>query len=174
MAEEVKELDPSPDSEIKDQDEHAQSSSAESETEEDLLSVVQDAMQPSEDADSQSDEEYEDDDDDGEYSDSELAADDADDSFEDVPFHKHPRFKEVIDQRNKYREGAEQYEQITGFLAQNNLSAEEAAQGFQIMALMKNDPAAALDALSPFVQQLEYSLALQCLAIFSLRSKMGI
>ena len=111
-------------------------------------------MQPSEDADSQSDEEYEDDDDDGEYSDSELAADDADDSFEDVPFHKHPRFKEVIDQRNKYREGAEQYEQITGFLAQNNLSAEEAAQGFQIMALMKNDPAAALDALSPFVQQL--------------------
>lgn len=154
MAEEVKELDPSPDSEIKDQDEHAQSSSAESETEEDLLSVVQDAMQPSEDADSQSDEEYEDEDDDGEYSEDELAASDAEDSFEDVPFHKHPRFKEVIDQRNKYREGAEQYEQITSFLAQNNLSAEEAAQGFQIMALMKSDPAAALDALSPFVQQL--------------------
>lgn len=155
MAEEVKELDPSPDSEIKDQDEHAQSSSAESETEEDLLSVVQDAMQPSEDADSQSDEEYDADDDDGEYEyEDGLAANDADESFDDVPFHKHPRFKEVIDQRNKYREGAEQYEQITGFLAQNNLSAEEAAQGFQIMALMKNDPAAALEALNPFVQQL--------------------
>ena len=155
MAEEVKELDPSPDSEIKDQDEHAQSSSAESETEEDLLSVVQDAMQPSEDADSQSDEEYDEDDDDGEYEHEDgLAADDADESFEDVPFHKHPRFKEVIDQRNKYREGAEQYEQITSFLSQNNLSAEEAAQGFQIMALMKNDPAAALEALNPFVQQL--------------------
>lgn len=155
MAEEVKELDPSPDSEIKDQDEHAQSSSAESETEEDLLSVVQDAMQPSEDADSQSDEAYDEDDDDGEYEyEDGLAADDADESFEDVPFHKHPRFKEVIDQRNKYREGAEQYEQITSFLSQNNLSAEEAAQGFQIMAMMKNDPAAALEALNPFVQQL--------------------
>ena len=155
MADEVKELDPSPDSEIKDQDEHAQSSSAESETEEDLLSVVQDAMQTSDDADSQSDEEYEEDDDDGEYSEDEIAASSEDDeSFDDVPFHKHPRFKEVIDQRNKYREGAEQYEQITSFLAQNNLSAEEAAQGFQIMAMMKNDPAAALEALNPFVQQL--------------------
>lgn len=155
MADEVKELDPSPDSEIKDQDEHAQSSSAESETEEDLLSVVQDAMQTSDDADSQSDEEYEEDDDDGEYSEDEIAASSEDDeSFDDVPFHKHPRFKEVIDQRNKYREGAEQYEQITSFLAQNNLSAEEAAQGFQIMAMMKNDPTAALEALNPFVQQL--------------------
>lgn len=155
MADEVKELDPSPDSEIKDQDEHAQSSSAESETEEDLLSVVQDAMQTSDDADSQSDEEYEEDDDDGEYSEDEIAASSEDDeSFDDVPFHKHPRFKEVIDQRNKYREGAEQYEQITSFLSQNNLSAEEAAQGFQIMAMMKNDPAAALEALNPFVQQL--------------------
>lgn len=155
MAEEVKELDPSPGSEEENQDEQAQSSSAESETEEDLLSVVQDAMQPSEDADSQSDEEYEEEDEEGEYSDDELSASSEDDeSFDDVPFHKHPRFKEVIDQRNSFRDRAEQYDKITDFLNTNNLSAEEAAQGFQIMAMMKSDPKAALDALSPFVQQL--------------------
>lgn len=154
MAEEAKELDPSPGSEIENQDEQAQSSSAEGETEEDLLSVVQDAMQPSDDEESLTSEEDESDDGEGDYASDDLAASDADDSFEDVPFHKHPRFKEVIDQRNKYREGAEQYEQITSFLSENNLSAEEAAQGFQIMAMMKNDPKAALDALSPFVQQL--------------------
>jgi hypothetical protein len=154
MAEEAKELDPSPGSEIENQDEQAQSSSAEGETEEDLLSVVQDAMQPSDDEESLTSEEDESDDGEGDYASDDLAASDADDSFEDVPFHKHPRFKEVIDQRNKYREGAEQYEQITSFLSQNNLSAEEAAQGFQIMAMMKNDPKAALDALSPFIQQL--------------------
>lgn len=154
MAEEAKELDPSPDSEIENQDEQAQSSSAEGETEEDLLSVVKDAMQPSDDEESLTSEEDEGEDE-GAYDSDELAAsDDDDDSFEDVPFHKHPRFKEVINQRNQYRENAEQYEKITSFLSENDLSAEEAAQGFQIMAMMKKDPKAALDALSPFVQQL--------------------
>jgi len=154
MADEATELDPSPSSEIENQDEQAQSSSAESETEEDLLSVVQDAMQPSKDEESLASEEVEEEDSEGGYESKGLEASNADEDFDDVPFHKHPRFKEVIDQRNKYREGAEQYEQITGFLNANNLSAEEAAQGFQIMAMMKNDPAAALEALNPFVQQL--------------------
>ena len=174
MAEEVKELDPSPGSEEENQDEQAQSSSAESETEEDLLSVVQDAMQMSEEADSQSDEEYEEEDEEGEYSDDELSASSEDDeSFDDVPFHKHPRFKEVIDQRNSFRDRAEQYDKITDFLDTNNLSAEEAAQGFQIMAMMKSDPKAALDALNPFVQQLDYRLALLCRTTSSLRSTMA-
>jgi hypothetical protein len=155
MAEEAKALDPSPDAETN-LDEEALSSSAEGETEEDLLSVVQDAIESSS-SDSQSDDEEETEDD-GEYLEDgseELAAADADESFEDVPFHKHPRFKEVIEQRNQYRESAEQYEKITGFLAENQLSADEAAQGFQIMALMKNDPEAALQALTPYLQNLQ-------------------
>ena len=155
MAEEAKVSDPSPDTETN-LDEEALSSSAEGETEEDLLSVVQDAIESSS-SDSQSDDEEETEDD-GEYLEDgseELAAADDDESFEDVPFHKHPRFKEVIEQRNQYRESAEQYEKITGFLAENQLSADEAAQGFQIMALMKNDPEAALQALTPYLQNLQ-------------------
>jgi|13_taG_2_1085334.scaffolds.fasta_scaffold06908_2 hypothetical protein len=155
MAEEAEELKPSIDSENDQDEQAAQSSSAESETEEDLLSVVQDAMMSSEDADSQSDEETEEDDEEGEY----LASDDesdeeSDESFDDVPFHKHPRFKEVINQRNEYKKSADEYDKITGFLSANDLSAEEAAQGFQIMALMKNDPKGALDALYPYVKNL--------------------
>lgn len=156
MAEEAKVSDPSPDTETN-LDDAALSSSAEGETEEDLLSVVQDAIESS-NSDSQSDDEEETEDD-VEYleDDSEelAAADDNEESFEDVPFHKHPRFKEVIEQRNQYRESAEQYEKITGFLAENQLSADEAAQGFQIMALMKNDPEAALQALTPYLQNLQ-------------------
>ena len=35
---------------------------------------------------------------------------------------------------------ADNYRQITDFLSTNNVSAEEAAEGFKIMALIKNDP----------------------------------
>jgi len=156
MAEEADKMEPSTILETDQDEEEAQSSSAESETEEDLLSVVQDAMQPSDDADSQSEfEDSEGEDDESEYlADDETSDDESEESFADVPFHKHPRFKEVIEQRNKYREGAAQFEQITSFLSKNDLSAEEAAQGFQIMALMKNNPEEALKALYPYVQQL--------------------
>ena len=78
----------------------------------------------------------------------------SDESYEDVPFNKHPRFKKLIDERNEYKHGHEQYSQISGFLRENNLSAEEAATGFQIMSLIKNDPPEAIKALAPYLQEL--------------------
>ena len=52
MVEETEVLEPSPDTENQTDVEETLSSSVESETEEDLLSVVQNAMQPSEEPDS--------------------------------------------------------------------------------------------------------------------------
>ena len=50
---------------------------------------------------------------------------------------------------------AENYRQITDFLSDNNISAEEAAEGFQIMALIKNDPVKAREALQPWIDDLD-------------------
>lgn len=151
MIDEIEELDTSINSELN-QDEEAQSSSAESETEEDLLSVVKDAMQISDDEGSQPEETE------AEEEVENIAADEVtsedDEAFEDVPFNKHPRFKKLIDERNSYKQGANQYDQIQSFLDKNSVSAEEAATGLQIMALMKNDPVEALKALQPYVENL--------------------
>jgi len=139
-------------------DEQALSSSAESETEDDLLAVVKAAVETEEpsETDSQSDEVESDEEDEDEIEDE--SDDDAYEASEtdeaDVPFNKHPRFRKLIAERNELRPKAEQYDQITGYLKTNGLSADEAAKGFEIMALMKNDPAKAVQALQPYLQNL--------------------
>lgn len=77
-----------------------------------------------------------------------------DENFSDAPFHNHPRFKQVIAQRNHFREGAEQYAQVQQFLETNNLTAEEAADMLTLKALMKSDPQKAWAQMKPLVQQL--------------------
>jgi hypothetical protein len=77
-----------------------------------------------------------------------------DENFSDAPFHNHPRFKQVIAQRNHYREGAQQYEQVQQFLQDNGISAEEAAEMLTLKALMKTDPQKAWAQFKPIVQQL--------------------
>lgn len=157
MVEQITESEPSIDSETENQDVEAQSSSAESETEEDLLSVVQNAMETSEEEGSQPEENVEQEEVETLEAEPEAEVDEIeadDESYKDVPFNKHPRFKKLIEERNLYRESAEQYDKITSFLETNRLSAEEAAQGMQIMALMKADPTAALNALKPYVEKL--------------------
>lgn len=74
--------------------------------------------------------------------------------FSDAPFHNHPRFKQLVAQRNQYREGAKQYEQIQTFLADNGLTPEEAADALVLQALMKSNPAEAWKQMKPRVQQL--------------------
>ena len=160
MVEQITESEPSIDSETENQDVEAQSSSAESETEEDLLSVVQNAMETSEEEGSQPEESVEQEEAETLEAEPDVEVDEAetdDESYKDVPFNKHPRFKKLIEERNTYRESAEQYDKITSFLETNNLSAEEAAQGMQIMALMKADPTAALNALKPYVEKLSHA-----------------
>jgi hypothetical protein len=77
-----------------------------------------------------------------------------DENFSDAPFHNHPRFKKLIAQRNEYRAGHEQFRKIQDYLIENGLTGQEAAEGFEVMALLKRDPAAAWAKLKPIVQNL--------------------
>lgn len=73
----------------------------------------------------------------------------------DVPFHKHPRWQEMKRERDTYKAGHEQYEQIQTFISSNRLAPEEVASGFEIMALMRSNPELALQKIAPLVESLE-------------------
>ena len=84
-----------------------------------------------------------------------------DEDWSDVPFNKHPRFQSLVQEKNRlkaesgqHREDAEQYQKITNFIPTNRLSAEEAAEGFRVMSLMKNDPAKAYEVLQGHLEGL--------------------
>lgn len=79
---------------------------------------------------------------------------DAQKAAEKVPFHNHPRWKEMVSERDALKPKAEQYEKITTFMKQNALSEQEMVEGFNIMAMMKQKPADAYKALRGYVDQL--------------------
>lgn len=94
----------------------------------------------------------------------ESEADDKSDKGKDadVPFHKHPRWQEMLRERDGYKaqveslkDKAERFDAIGAFAQQHGLNADELNQGFQIMALMKNDPQKALELLAPHLANLE-------------------
>jgi hypothetical protein len=85
-----------------------------------------------------------------------------------LPFHKHPRWQEMKAERDALRGErdsvkaqlsevsgkAEQFDVIGSFMHDNQLTAAEVQKGFEIMALMKHDPAAALEKLAPHIDVL--------------------
>lgn len=75
-------------------------------------------------------------------------------NFSDVPFHKHPRFQEVIRQRNGFREDAGRYQNVLTYLDTNNLTSDEAAGALATFARAKVDPAGAFAELKPWLQNL--------------------
>ncbi len=157
MVDETTESETSTDADDIIEDDKAESSTPESETEEDLLSVIQDAMQPDEETESHSESEEEEREVvAAESTESEANVELADQEEDDskLPFHKHPRFKELVQQRNEAKEDADKFNVMQNYLADNNLSGEEAAIGLDIMAKMKSDPMAALTALKPYVERL--------------------
>lgn len=77
-----------------------------------------------------------------------------DENFSDVPFHKHPRFQEVIRQRNEFRTDAVRYQNVQKFMDNHGLEAEEGADALLIAATAKTDPAKAWDLVKPWVQNL--------------------
>ena len=139
----------------------AESPTAADETEDELLAVVQSALQEDEAEDAassaESDEEVTEEvtAEAGEDTDEDIQPSDEEGDYEDVPFNQHPRFKELIAEKNELKPLAENYRQITDFLSDNNINAEEAAEGFQIMALIKNDPVKAREALQPWIDELD-------------------
>lgn len=73
-----------------------------------------------------------------------------------LPFHNHPRWKEVIAERDGFREDAGRFRNIDSFMQQNNLLPEEVAEGFDIMAKLKSgEPEALQEARSFFASRLE-------------------
>ena len=79
---------------------------------------------------------------------------DAQKAAEKVPFHNHPRWKEMVSERDALKPKAEQYEKITTFMKNNALSENEMVEGFKVMAMMKQDPAEAYKALRSYVDKL--------------------
>lgn len=65
-----------------------------------------------------------------------------------LPFHNHPRWKQVIEQNRTMasevatlKPAAEQFEKIDGFMREHQLTHDEVGEGFVIMAMMKaGDP----------------------------------
>lgn len=74
---------------------------------------------------------------------------------EKLPFHNHPRWKEVQSELKALKPEAEQFRKITTFMSSNGLSTEEVAEGFQIMALMKTNPAEAHKRISEYKSRLD-------------------
>ncbi|MBI2240299.1 MAG: hypothetical protein HYU59_05785 [Magnetospirillum gryphiswaldense] len=77
-----------------------------------------------------------------------------DENYSDVPFHKHPRFQHLLRKSKTYEADAVRYRNVQGFLDQNGLAAEEAADALVIAGLLKTNPAEAWSRLKPVVQSL--------------------
>jgi hypothetical protein len=158
MAEELNEMESSPISEEQVVDESSttegeetsSSDVAEVETEQSLLDVVQDALPKEEVVEETASEEIKTEEE-SEYQ-SETSAEAVEpqaemDDWSDVPFNKHPRFRKLIAEKNELKKlseqfqgDSEQYQKIVDFIGSNNLTADDAAEGFRIMSLIKNSP----------------------------------
>jgi hypothetical protein len=90
----------------------------------------------------------------GDQDDSQAQKDDAQKAAEKLPFHNHPRWKEVNAKLKEAEPAADQYRKITNFMETNGLSQQEMVDGFKIMAMMKQEPAEAYKALKGYVEQL--------------------
>lgn len=92
----------------------------------------------------------------------ELSAEDKDADGKPLPFHKHPRWQEMRGKiqtqtalLKEYAPKVEFYDHFHTTMRESGLNADEANTGFNIMALMKNNPAQAWTALKPYVDALQ-------------------
>lgn len=136
----------------------SESSTEQQDEDADLLSVARAAVQDGETASSAEgagDEEGEDaDKDEPSEEPSQQAVEPDNENFSDVPFHKHPRFQQLISERNALRQDAERSRNIDTFLTNNGLEANEAADLLVIGGLMKTNPAEAWKRALPTIQKL--------------------
>lgn len=129
----------------------AKSSTATGENEDkDLLSVVRDVVDKSKTAASpaspaEGEEEKSEDD--------KAAKKPDDENYSDVPFHRHPRFQQLLRKSKALEVDAVRYQNVQKFLDENGLNADEASDLLVIGALMKTNPAEAWKRMKPHVQQ---------------------
>lgn len=77
-----------------------------------------------------------------------------DEDYTDVPFNKHPRFQQLLRKSKTYEQGHKSYENVVRYLDEQGLSGEEAAEGLELMGLMKSNPAEAWKRLRPTLEKL--------------------
>lgn len=77
------------------------------------------------------------------------------------PFHKHPRWQEMVKQREtltqeneRLKPAADAFQVIQDYAQKHNLDGKEIEAGYNIMALMKSDPIAAKALLTPYWEAL--------------------
>ena len=166
MEEVEKPLEQDPSTSSEETDAPAQSSSADGESDESLLDVVTSALHDqgsyseeeklvSESPTGQEDVKQEEGNADYDASATDKSVDE--EAYSDVPFHEHPRFKKLIAERNELRKAGDQHNALTGWLRDNNLSADEAVEAFRVAATMKNDPGAAYSMLKGHLDTLSVS-----------------
>ncbi|MFY9292819.1 MAG: hypothetical protein WAP03_19310 [Methylorubrum rhodinum] len=131
----------------------APSSSAQGETKErSLLDVVRDAVpekkeEPAAASPAEGSEE-------GQKPDEAAPKERDDENYSDVPFNKHPRFRQLLAERNASKADAEQYRQVQRFMRDQGLTAEEAGDLMIVGAMAKRDPVAAWKMAFPWFQNL--------------------
>lgn len=77
-----------------------------------------------------------------------------DENYEDVPFHKHPRFQHLLRKSKTFEQDAIRYQNVQSFLDQNGLSSEEASDALVTASLAKTNPAECWRLIKPWVQNL--------------------
>jgi|TARA_R100000458_G_scaffold13085_2_gene10924 hypothetical protein len=92
-------------------------------------------------------------------SDSESVSEDSEPPAEagddDPPFHEHPRWQEMISERDAYKQSHEELLGLKNYMTEHGLTSDEVTLGFDIMKNIKHNPQAALEALAPFIQEME-------------------
>ncbi len=78
----------------------------------------------------------------------------------DPPFHEHPRWKEVLAERDdaktqveQFKVKADYFDELDQFAVTNNLSNEDFSEALQIAAAFKRNPTEGLQMLKPLIQQ---------------------
>lgn len=119
-------------------------------SDDDALSVVRDVVDQRQNetaASSANDEEV------GQVTDGQDPNETDNEGFSDVPFNKHPRFQELLRQRNSFKTDADRYQNVQNFIDQHGLGADEAANLLIIGGLMKTNPAEAWRMMKPTVER---------------------
>lgn len=116
----------------------------------DTASIVRDVVQEREAPASQADDAANA----GQPGDQATPAEPDDVDYSDVPFNKHPRFRQVLGRMKAAEADAGRYQNVQRFLDKNGLGAEEAADALSIAGLMKTNPAEAWKRLQPVMRNL--------------------
>lgn len=75
-----------------------------------------------------------------------------------LPFHKHPRFQQLIEENKGLRPLADEAVALQRYCAENNITTPELQELLDVARLIKSNPVAAMDRIKPIFTQLQESL----------------